>query len=45
MQIKRILVGYMFSFWWPASNGVRVLNEGPAIGPTPAHIFVANMAG
>ena len=44
IQIKRILVGYTFSFWWPAPNGVRVFNEGPAVGPVTAHIFVANMA-
>ena len=45
IQIKRILVGYTFSFWWPAPNGVGVFNEGPATAPAPAHIFFANMAG
>ena len=45
MQTKRILVGYTFSFWWPAPTGVRVFKGGPAIGPAPTHIFVANMVG
>jgi len=26
-------------------NGICVFNGGPAIGPAPAHIFVANMVG